>query len=195
MGNAALRKIPDDLTRCSEMQLRCMINSVIINNPWNDDEDESDENALQSTIDIMHSKGFRPITPQEYVEELKRVRKLGPRANQGIKVWLPVENGTWEASSANDDRRYGSYSTNSTPNSGSSAAIFSVRNGRESHSHSNKERVIDLCLPSSKEDATFEIQKSGVSAAILSELTDEEDILTEEWPTNDRTFRLEQQYP
>ena len=196
MGNAALRKVPEDLTKCSDSQLKFMINSVIINNPWNDEGEESDEDALQSTIEVMRQKGFRPITPTEYVQELKRQRKEPQKCPQGVKVWLPMSSCVRIMSDvavakneSNFDSEYKhSYSTTSTPHTTNSAKL-SIRC---SDSKDSAASIEDLTLPSSREGAAREILRSGASAAEVSELTgenagditDSEDLVTEEWPTH-----------
>lgn len=200
MGNAAIRKVPEDLTKCSDVQLRCMINSVIINNPWNEDNDQSEDESLNETIEIMRQKGFRPITPKEYVDELKRLRKELPHVNQGVKVWIPIGTSTWSDAAApkkfdevpftpkkdcKDD-----YSTSSSPHTTNSVKL-SIRctDSKESCSMYSTSSLEELQLPCSREDAAQEILRSGASDAVLSELTnartdDEDGILTEEWPTN-----------
>lgn len=201
MGNAAIRKVPEDLTKCTELQLRCMINSVIINNPWNDDDDQSEEESLNETISIMRHKGFRPITPKEYVEELKRLRNEPSHTNQGVRVWIPIgttplklsEDATFSQKKNKADNRTG---TSSTPHTTASAKLsISCTESKDScysHSSANLERIQ---LPSSREDAANEILRSGASDAVLSELTSGEDnIETEEWPTNGINQKYQRQH-
>jgi hypothetical protein len=183
-----------------------MINSVIINNPWNEDDDQSEEDSLLETIQVMNEKGFRPITPAEYVMELKRQRKDDVNSKVGIKVWLPIE----RSHSAYDSEGKG-YLADVTPkgakdmftkSGGSNAPIYNSscslslrftdsKDSAASHSDgssslpSGSPHLTSLCLPLSREDAASEVIKSGSSAAVLSEMEDSEDnIATEEWPVH-----------
>ncbi len=202
MGNAAMRKVPEDLTKCSEKQLRTMINSVIINNPWNEDEKCSEEDSLAMTIETMRQKGFRPITPKEYVEELKAQRKHSPKGNFGVRVWIPIEKArcttpdntptkvdpSFSVSDGKRGREYDAMSkTDSSMHTTDSARISAFSCDSKSETYS-QESIISLHLPSSRDQAVSEILKSGASDAVLSELsfeggTDSEECATEEWPT------------
>lgn len=194
MGNAAIRKVPEDLTKCTDLQLRYMINSVIINNPWNEDDGQSEEDSLNETIDIMYHKGFRPITPQEYVEELKRLRNEPAAGKQGVKVWLPISGIKVKIcdDAPSTPKKYcrTDGSATSSPHTTNSAKLSircsDIKESRDLFTGSSME---DIDLPCSREDAAYEILRSGASDAVLSELTntgyDEQDnIVTEEWPAN-----------
>ena len=90
MGNSAgVNKIPRDVTKCTIEQLDQMINSAIINNPWNPDQNKSDEDKLQSTIRSMRKRGMRPITAQEYAVLLQRNHQFG--TNLKIHLWKRLE--------------------------------------------------------------------------------------------------------
>lgn len=89
MGNAAgVSKIPKDVTKCTIEQLEQMINSAIINNPWNPDY-KTDEEKLHSTIRSMRKRGMRPITAEEYAAMLKRNMQTG--GNLKIHLWKRLE--------------------------------------------------------------------------------------------------------
>ena len=204
MGNAAIRRIPEDLTKCTDAQLRVMINSVIINNPWNDEnDDQNEEDSLKETIDIMREKGFRPISPSEYIIELKRQRKENPTSGHGIKVWVPVDKKTILNSIAPcrsfSDKTIGEDKHSYKHNQRSDSPVFAssctlsihCTDSKESASSFTLSSIENVKLPSSREHAASEIIKSGTSDAVLSELNaasmdfdDEDNILTEEWPTN-----------
>ena len=208
MGNAAIRKCPEDLTKCTESQLRVMINSVIINNPWNDVDNQADEDSLSETIKIMKDKGFRPITPTEYIQELKRQRKESSTTSTGIKVWLPLSDPLFVSKAeAKDNRDHDYFSSQQsfkhTNNLDSpvfqSTCSLSIRctDSKDSaalqgsstrYGGSGSGSIEHVSLPCSREDAVSEIIKSGSSAAVLSEIAnadddvDQDNIATEEWP-------------
>lgn len=220
MGNANIKKVPEDLTKCSDKQLRFMINSVIINNPWNEDTDCSDAESLLMTIEVMRQKGFRPILPKEYVEELKIQRKSSNP--KGVRVWIPIKEErctTPDQATAKVDPRFtltrdvehkagaksdsDGHNTDSVhiscSDSKSSAGNFSDAYGGTDSSMGS----FELQLPSSRQNAVNVILKSGASDAVLSELsygedaTDNENTETEEWPTygsNLKYHRTQQQY-
>lgn len=193
MGNAAIRKIPEDLTKCSEAQLRVMINSVIINNPWNEDDDQTEEDSLMETVNIMKEKGYRPITPVEYIEELKRQRKENPKTQQGIKVWIPINDHSTNSWASESKERRGSdsdgskneeRSSKSTPEYQSTCSLSIKCRSDGSKSSGDSSPVLhQVRLPLSREDAASEVLRSGCSAATISEIS-EDDVPTEEWPTN-----------
>jgi hypothetical protein len=182
MGNAAIRRIPEDLTQCTEAQLRVMINSVIINNPWNDDDNQSEEDSLLETIAIMREKGFRPITPAEYVKELTRQRNEKHTTNQGIKVWLPIDEKEASYSAESKERRGSDSDSNGSKEDARFQSSCSY-SSQESDAYNKSPGLSSLELPRSREDAASEVLKSGTSAAILSEMAEDE-IVTEEWPTH-----------
>jgi hypothetical protein len=183
MGNAAIRRIPEDLTQCTEAQLRVMINSVIINNPWNDDDNQSEEDSLLETIAIMREKGFRPITPAEYVKELTRQRKEKHATNQGIKVWLPIDANEASCTAESKQRRGSDSDSNGSKQDSPRFHSSCSYSSHESYAYNKSPGLSSLELPRSREDAASEVLKSGSSAAILSEMS-EDDIVTEEWPTH-----------
>lgn len=217
MGNAAMKRVPEDLTKCSEKQLQSMINSVIINNPWSEDEKCSAEDSLAMTIEIMREQGLRPITPKEYIAEIKHQRKTNPNSNYGVRVWLPIDNFRCSTPpdkitkenpcfGASDRKEYPDHKAMHKTDSSSlhttdSArySAFSHADGKMSETYS-QDSIVSLQLPSSRDQAVSEIVKSGASDAILSELsygdgTDNEDVLTEEWPTHGSNlkYHLQQQ--
>jgi hypothetical protein len=185
-----------------------MINSVIINNPWNEDDDQAEEDSLLETIQIMKEKGFRPITPAEYVVELKRQRQDDPNSKVGIKVWLPImsshsayeseEKAKLQDNSSKQGAKdmfaksgrsnapvYDSSCSLSLRFTDSKDSAASHSDGSNSSLPSGSPHLTSLCLPLSREDAASEVMKSGSSAAVLSELDDSEDnIATEEWPVH-----------
>jgi hypothetical protein len=210
MGNAALSRVPQDLTKCSKPQLQAMINSVIINNPWNE-EDENEEDALTSTVDIMKNKGFRPITPEEFVLALKAARKLKPvapgtqsSATSGVKVWVPINSPSKDfvATQAKEAKNTTSDSSAASSSSFISRMTYgsSQSSSNASSSNTSKNRTIEeIFLPESPQEAAQEILRSGASDAEISELCahdtgssgameveadlDLESLETEEWPT------------
>lgn len=93
MGNAAgVNKIPKDVTKVTVEQLDQMINSAIINNPWNPEQSKTDEEKLHSTIRSMRKRGMRPITPEEYAALLQRNHQFGH--NLKIHLWKRLEDNT-----------------------------------------------------------------------------------------------------
>jgi hypothetical protein len=89
MGNSnnIIQNIPEDLTKSSNEQLQLIIETAIINNPWNSDDKYSNEIAhksLKRTVDEMKERGYRPITPHEYRFELQN-------SNNKIMLWIKDE--------------------------------------------------------------------------------------------------------
>lgn len=174
MGNAALRSVPQDLTKCTTNQLQFMINSAIINNPWNAEEGSSDEEILQSTAEFMRSKGFRAITPQEYLELLCKSNNKGNSSATTIKLWVEV-NPNLPSHDADTNNLGCSFSDSCSPMSTSSSISSSLKNTTDS-SNNSKEEVFSKRLPSSLEEAVVELEQNPVSSVLLSQLE------TEEWP-------------
>ncbi|KAJ1413935.1 hypothetical protein B484DRAFT_422643 [Ochromonadaceae sp. CCMP2298] len=90
MGNAAFGNMPSDLTKCSFDQLQVMINSVIVNNPWNE-ESEDEQQSLEDTVAEMRARGFRAITPGEYLIELRRKKVQPSVGKKGVRVWISID--------------------------------------------------------------------------------------------------------
>lgn len=101
MGAAALKGFPHDLTKCSTDQLQALIDAAILQHPI-EYCDKDPLIACEQTISLMRSQGFRPITAQEYLEQL-----IAAKNGEGATIKLWIED-AFCTRSATDEDEFGS---------------------------------------------------------------------------------------
>lgn len=94
-SSTSLKNMPMDLSKCTDEQLRFLIDTAIASNPWYSDKElqvskkNSKQNfsiRLESTVEAMKERGFRPISPSEYRQELFNNKKFDI-SSTSIKLW------------------------------------------------------------------------------------------------------------
>lgn len=81
-----LPKFPEDIEQCTIAELDEIIRQVIVaSNPFHED---CRNDGYQVTISVMRSQGFRPITTEEYRQDIQGVKRGDLRS---IRLWRAMD--------------------------------------------------------------------------------------------------------
>lgn len=165
-----MKALPDSLADSSSKQLQTLIDTAIANNPWNDydlnDPLVTFDQRLTTTITKMRSKGFRPITVEEYRLQLRQGGAKGQ-----IHLWRALEG--FDKNSFRTARP-GLFSSPPTP-TGTEESLLPL----------SKEQVTEDLAAAAVDGLLFEDDShGGYLATSVSQLD------TEEWPVAHQTYDL-----